>query len=95
MLVTRKLSTCHHTKRCMGETIPYLALIKQQQPRYLLQMITIIDTTSSETQPTKLLSLPEFGLPGPRLREEYHALWYPLEDRYWSLETCSLQNQDN
>ena len=58
-------------------------------------MITTTGTTNSEAQLIRLLSLPELCLSGPRLREEHHTLRYPLEDRYWSLETSSLQNQDD
>ena len=77
----------------MEETILYLGPIEWQRPQYQLQMITTIDTVNSGTQPAKLLSLPEFGLRGLRLREEHHALRYLLEDKYWSLETGFLQNQ--
>ena len=93
MLATRRLSICHHTKRCMEETILYLAPIKPQRPQCLLQMSTSTGTTSFETQRIKLSNLPGSGQQGPRPREEHHALRYPLEDEYLSLETCSLQNQ--
>ena len=79
----------------MGETILYLAPTKQQQPQYLLQMITTTDTMNSGIQHTKPSCLPEFSQPGQRPREERQALRYLLENKYWWLETCSLQNQDD
>jgi len=79
----------------MEETILYLAPIKEKLPRYLLQMSNTTGTTSFKSQPIKLSGWPGFGLRGARLRGEHHALLFPLEEKYLSLVTCSLHNQDD